>query len=228
VESSRDAGRWHAACQRPYVERDVRSLRQVGDLMQLHAFVRLLAARSAALLDLSGIPRELGVAVNTVKSWLSVLEASWLVFVVRPWLASVGKRLVRSPKVYFNDTGMLDHLLGVRDARESATGPWAGELFETAVFVELHTTRVNRGDEPGIRFWRTSTGREVDFLVEDGARLVPIEVKAPSTPDPQAAAGLHAVRRDLGERLAPGYLFHAGDERRALGDGVVALPIRGP
>ncbi|HRX87505.1 MAG TPA: ATP-binding protein, partial [Phycisphaerae bacterium] len=133
----RDAGLWHASYVQTYLERDVRSLRQVGDLTQFQSFVRALAARSAQLLNLTELARDLGVAVNTVKSWLSVLEATHQVFVLRPYFENFGKRLVKSPKVYFTDVGTLCYLVGLKDAEHAAQGPMAGSIMETAVLGEL-------------------------------------------------------------------------------------------
>jgi len=222
----RDAGTWHASYVQTYLERDVRSLRQIGDLSQFQDFVRLLAARSGQLLVLSGLAHDLGVAVNTAKAWLSVLEATWQVVVLRPYFANVGKRLVKTPKIYFTDTGTLCHLAGLTDPTHAAAGPLGGTIFESAVLSEIVKGFVHRGQQPRVWFWRTSIGVEVDFLVEHAGRLVPIEVKLTSTPRPPAAAGIAAVRRDLGQRVADGFVVHGGEHELSLGEGVLALPLR--
>jgi hypothetical protein len=221
----RDAELWHASYVQTYLERDVRSLRQVGDLVEFQRFLRAVAARSAQLLDLSDLARELGVAVNTAKAWLSVLEATYQVYLLRPYHANVGKRLVKTPKVYLADVGLLCHLTGIRSAREAREGPLAGALFETAVVAEVLRTLTHGGREPRVHFWRTSTGSEVDLLVEHGRRLVPIEAKASATPRPAMAAGIGALRRDLGDRVARGYVVHAGDATLPLGPDAVAWPF---
>jgi len=115
-----------------YLERDVRTLRNVGDLTQFQNFLRALAARSAQLLNLSELARDLGVAVNTAKTWLSVLEATYQVIVLRPYFANIGKRLVKTPKVYFTDVGTLCYLVGLRDPEHAASGPMGGAIMETA------------------------------------------------------------------------------------------------
>ncbi|MCK4341484.1 MAG: ATP-binding protein [Phycisphaerae bacterium] len=222
----RDAALWHAAYVQTYLERDVRTLRQVGDLTQFQNFIRALAARSAQLLKLTDLARDLGVAVNTAKAWLSVLEATYQVIVVRPYFANVGKRLVKTPKVYFADVGTLCHLTGLRDAEHAASGPLGGAIMETAVLSEITRTLAHRGVDPRVYFWRTSAGVEVDFLVESQEKLVPIEVKLSSTPKPAMAFGIHALRRDIGDRTATGYVVHSGDVRLPLGEGVTALPFR--
>jgi predicted AAA+ superfamily ATPase len=221
----RDAELWHASYVQTYLERDVRSLRQVGDLVEFRRFLRAVAARSAQLLDLTDLARELGVAVNTAKAWLSVLEATYQVFLVRPYYANVGKRLVKTPKVYMADVGLLCHLTGIRTAREARNGPLAGAIFETAVVSEVIRTLTHRGREPRVHFWRTATGSEVDLLVEESGRLVPIEAKASATPRPAMAAGIAAFRRDLRARADRGFVVHGGEMELPLGPDATARPF---
>ncbi|MEO8658999.1 MAG: ATP-binding protein [Bryobacteraceae bacterium] len=225
AEPGRDISLWHSSYIQTYLERDVRSLRQVGDLISFQSFLRALAARSGQLLNLADVGRDLGIAVNTAKAWLSVLEATFQVIVVRPYHANVGKRLVKTPKVYFADTGTLCHLAGLRDPEHAAAGPMGGAIFETAVLLEIVKAQMNRGETPQVHFWRTSTGVEVDFVVESGGKLIPIEVKLSATPRPAMANGIVAFRADLGEQSAPGYVVHPGDIRLPLAPGVKALPF---
>ena len=224
---ARPAGRglWFASYIQTYLERDVRSLRQVGDLISFQSFLRALAARTGQLLNLTDISRDLGVAVNTAKAWLSVLEATFQVIVLRPYHANVGKRLVKTPKVYFTDTGMLCYLAGLKDPDHAAAGPLGGAIFETAVLLEIVKVLVNRGEEPQIHFWRTSVGVEVDLVVEAGGKLIPIEVKLSATPRPAMASGIRAFQEDLGEKAGPGFVIHPGDVRLPLAPKVVALPF---
>jgi predicted AAA+ superfamily ATPase len=154
-----------------------------------------------------------------------VLEATYLVVIVRPYFANVGKRLVKTPRVYFTDTGLLCYLMSLGNAAHASAGPMAGAIVETAVLGELVKAELGQGHEARIHFWRTSTGSEVDFLVERGGRLIPIEVKASSTPRPAMAAGIHALRSDLGGLLGPGYVVHTGERALPLGGGVTAVPF---
>ncbi len=229
AEPDLDPHLWHQSYLGTYLERDVRDLTQIGDLLQFQLFVRALAARSAQLLNLSGLARELGIAVNTAKRWLSLLEATYQVVVLRPYHASLGKRLVKTPKVYFTDTGTLCHLVGLRDPDHAAAGPMAGALLETAVVAELLKAALHRGEQPDLYFWRTATGVEVDALVrtydERGERLVPLEVKTTATASARMAAGIARLGGDLGERVAPGYVVYLGDRRLPLGQNVTALPL---
>jgi hypothetical protein len=222
---SRNIALWHASYVQTYLERDVRGLRQVGDLTQFQSFLRVLAARSGQLLNLTDVSRDLGVAVNTAKAWLSVLEATYQVMILRPYFANAGKRLVKTPKVYFSDTGLLCHLTGLRDPQHAASGPMAGAIFETAVVMEVTKTLLSRGEEPRLFFWRTSAGVEVDLVVEVGTRLIPIEIKTSATPRPSMAAGIERFRMDLPRKAAAGYVIHTGDLSLPLSPGVTALPF---
>lgn len=225
LQPRRDVSLWHASYIQTYLERDVRALRQVGDLTQYQNFLRVLAARSAQLVNLTDVARDLGVAVNTVKAWLSVLEATYQVIVLRPHFANVGKRLVKTPKVYFTDVGTLCHLAGLKDPEHAASGPMGGAIMETAVLSEIVKALTHRGIDPRVYFWRTQAGTEVDFVVDTGAGLVPIEVKLSATPRPAMAAAIKTFQRDMGSAVMPGYVVHPGDVRLPLGPGVAALPF---
>jgi predicted AAA+ superfamily ATPase len=222
---NRDHLLWHASYVQTYLERDVRSLRQIGDLTLFQSFLRTLATRSGQLLNLTEIARDLGMAVNTAKAWLSVLEATFQVMILRPYFANIGKRLVKTPKVYFIDVGTLCYLTGLKDPGHAASGPMSGAIFETAVLSEIVKAFVHRGEEPRIYFWRTSTGTEVDIIVETVGKLIPIEVKLSSTPRPVMAAGIKSFREAFGDRTTNGFVVHPGDVRLPLGGEVIALPF---
>lgn len=225
TQPGRDVPLWYAGYVQTYLERDVRMLRQVGDLVQYQNFLRVLAARSAQLLSLTDIARDLGVAVNTVKAWLSVLEATHQVMVLRPYFANVGKRLVKTPKVYFTDVGTLCHLAGLKDPEHAASGPMGGAILETAVLSEIVKTLTHRGLDPRVYYWRTMVGTEVDFMVETAGKLVPIEVKLSATPRPAMANSIRRFQSDLAGAAMPGYVVHPGDLRLPLGPKVTALPF---
>jgi uncharacterized protein len=225
IEPDRDIGLWHASYLQTYLERDVRSLRQIGDLTLFQNFLRALAARSAQLLNLAEMARDLGVALNTAKAWLTVLEATFQVIILRPYFANLGKRLVKSPKVYFSDVGTLCYLTGLKDPGHAATGPMGGAIFETAVLMEIIKTIIHRGQEPQVYFWRTAAGAEVDIVVAEGGRLIPLEVKLSATPRPAMARNLTSFQKDLRGRTAPGYVIHPGEVRLPLAPEVTALPF---
>jgi predicted AAA+ superfamily ATPase len=197
----------------------------VSDLSQFQSFLRALAARTAQLLNLADLARDLGVALNTVKAWLSVLEATYQVIVLRPYFVNVGKRLVKTPKVYFTDVGTLCYLTGIKDPEHAAAGPMSGPIMETAVLSEIIKTLTHRGSDPRVYFWRTSTGSEVDIVIEAEERIVPVEVKLSATPRPAMAATVKRFREDIGDKAGPGYVVHPGDTRLPLGSNVTALPF---
>jgi predicted AAA+ superfamily ATPase len=221
----RDVALWHSSYVQTYLERDVRTLRNVGDLTQFQNFLRALAARSAQLLNLSELARDLGVAVNTAKTWLSVLEATYQVIVLRPYFANIGKRLVKTPKVYFLDVGTLCYLVGLRDPEHAASGPMGGAIMETAILSEIFKALTHKGFEPQVYFWRTSAGTEVDIIVDAAGKLVPVEAKLSATIRPDMASGIRVFQEDLGDRAAPGYIVHPGDVSLPLGPKVTALPF---
>ena len=221
----RDINLWHGSYIQTYLERDVRSLRQIGDLSQFQNLLRALAARTAQLISLSDLARDLGVAVNTIKAWISVLEATYQVIVLRPWFVNIGKRLVKTPKIYFADVGTLCYLAGLKDPEHAAAGPMGGAIMETAVISEILRTLTHQGVEPQMYFWRTSSGSEVDVVIEDAGKLVPIEVKLSATPKPAFASSIKMFRQDYGDRVLPGYVVHPGDVRLPLASGVTALPF---
>ncbi len=225
IDPSRDLSLWHASYIQTYLERDVRTLRQVGDLTQYQSFLRVLAARSGQMLNMTTLGRDLGVAVNTIKAWLSILEATYQIIVLRPYHTNIGKRLVKTPKVFFFDVGTLCHLVGLKDPTHAAAGPMGDAIFKTAVLSEIVRTLTHRGIQPQIYFWRTVGGSEIDFIVNTDHGLIPIEVKLSATPRPAMASTIRVFQRDLGETALPGYVVHPGDIRLPLGQRVTAIPF---
>ena len=225
ADPNRDFSRWHAAYVQAYLERDLRSLRQIGDLTQFHVFLRALAARSSQLLNVTDLARDLGLAVNTVKAWISVLEATSQIFILRPYSRVGGKRLVKTPKVYFADVGTLCYLAGLKDAEHAMSGPMGGAIFETAVVGEIMRRLSGRGGRPQLHFWRTSTGVEVDLIVETAGKRIPIEVRMSATPDRSMARNIAAFRKDFYGQAEKGFVFHPGDVSLPLEPDAVALPF---
>jgi hypothetical protein len=225
ADPMRDAARWHASYVRTFLERDLRSLRRIGDLTPFHAFLRALAARSAQLLNITDLARDLGLAVNTVKAWISVLEATCQIFILRPYFRNIGKRLVETPKVYFTDVGTLCYLVGLKDAEHAMSGPMGGAIFETAVVGEVMRRLSGRGERPQLYFWRTSAGVEVDLIVETAGKLIPIEVRMSATPDGSMARNIVSFRKDLYGQSEKGYVVHPGDVTLPYGPDAVALPF---
>jgi hypothetical protein len=203
---------WFPAYVTAYVERDVRQLLKVQDLETFQRFVHFCAGRSGQILNLSSLATDCGITHNTARAWISVLEASYVVFQLRPHHANFSKRLVKSPKLYFYDTGLLCWLLGIQEADQLATHPLRGHIFETFVVSELVKTRVNRGDRAAFHFWRDSNGNEVDVIVEVGTKLIPIEIKSGQTLNRDFFTGLERWMALAGDRAAAPALVYGGAE----------------
>lgn len=225
INPTRDAHLWQASYIQTYLERDVRNLRNLGDLTQFQVFLRALAARSAQILNLSELARDVGVAVNTAKDWISILEASFQIFILRPYYVNIGKRLIKAPKVYFVDTGLLCYLVGLRDVSHAAAGPMGGTLFENLVVSDLYKTYLHRGEEPALYYWRTVAGSEVDLVIDTQSGLIPIEIKLSETPRPEMAKEIRAFQQDFKEKNLPGYVIYPGNMVLPLGQGVSSLPL---
>lgn len=172
---------WFASYVATYLERDVRDLTSVRDLIIFQRFLRLCAARTGQLLNLSSLATDCGVSQSTATAWLSILEASYIVFRLAPHFSNFGKRLVKTPKLYFHDTGLAAFLLGIQTPEQLATHSARGALFETMVVAEYMRVRLNRGDAANLYFWRDSTGNEVDLLLDEAGILHPVEIKSGQT-----------------------------------------------
>jgi len=225
AEPNRDSNLWYSSYVQTYLERDVRGLKQIGDLNGFQSFLRVLAVRSGQLLNLSDVSRDLGITLNTAKAWLSILEATYQVVVLRPYFENVGKRLVKTPKVYLTDVGMLCYLSGLRDPGHAANGPLAGAIVETAVLSEVIKVAESSGVDPQVFFWRTSRGTEVDIVIEQQGRLVPLEVKQTATPRPALASGLLSFVSDYSDKADKGWLVHLGSTTLPLAPGLTAVPF---
>ncbi len=216
---------WHAGYLQTYLERDVRQVRSVGRLMDFQRLMTLLAQNAGRLLNLSEAARDLGIAVSTVREWVSILEASCQVALVRPWFANVRKRLVKTPKVYFLDTGTLCYLRGITSPEQALSGIEGGVLLENAVFCEIVRGFWSRGEAPAVKFFRTSDGTEVDFLVTAGRRVWPVEVKLSATLSRNMARGIEKFREITRSNPLPGCVITTGREVVPLTRSVTAFPF---
>jgi len=214
-----DAGRWLDNYLSTFVARDVRAILDVRNRSAFDRFLRLCAARTGQILNTAELARDAAVDSKTASAWLSVLEACYVVRLLRPHFRNFGKRLLKSPKLYFLDSGLAARLLHVSNADQLWHHPLRGALVETWCSGEVLKARLNRGASPNLWFWRSSDGHEVDVVIDQGNRLVPIEIKASATPLPDHARGLRKLR-DLGRRdpeveVTPGLVIYGGDEERA-------------
>jgi len=164
-----------------YLERDIRLLKNVHDLSTFHSFLKMCAHRSGQLLSLSALANDCGITHNTAKSWISLLEASYILFLLRPHHKNYNKRLVKMPKIYFYDTGLASYLAGIQNKEHLSNHPLKGSLFETLIITELIKKNINKGKQPNIYFWRDKLGREIDCIIEEGENIYPIEIKSGQT-----------------------------------------------
>ncbi len=167
---------------RTYVERDARQLINLRNLHAFETFVKLLAGRVGQVLNLSALAGDVGVSSITLRQWFTALEASFIVTTLKPYFRNFGKRMIKSPKVYFIETGLAAYLLGLRSADQINRDPLMGSLFENMVVMEMFKSRLNAGKDPDLYFYRDSQGLEVDVLLASGRSLIPFEIKAAFTP----------------------------------------------
>lgn len=217
---------WHASYLATYVERDVRQISRVTDLLQFQRFMRLAAARAGQLLNLNALAHDLGVAQTTARDWLAVLEAGYIVFRLPPFHGNFGKRLVKTPKLYFHDVGLAAHLLGLTDARALNASPMRGALFENLLIAEYLKYCRNHGIANGMFFWRDNVGNEVDLLIERAGVLWPVEFKSGATFQPEWLRALHVwARHAASARQGQAMLISAAPGVRRV-DGVTCAPWR--
>jgi uncharacterized protein len=202
---------WYANYTRTYVERDVRQLINVRDLQTFQRFVKLCAGRNAQLLNLSALAADCGITHPTARAWMSVLEASYIIYLLQPHHRNFNKRLIKTPKLYFYDTGLVCHLLGIDDAEQLATHSQRGALFESLVVAELLKARVHRLRRNNLFFWRDRAGTEVDVLIESGEELVPVEIKSGQTIASDFDKGLRRWQ-EVAHHLEEGWLVYGGKE----------------
>ncbi len=182
---------------RTYVERDVRQILNIKDLSLFEQFIRLLAGRTGQVLNLHSLGNDIGVTNKTLKEWLSVLEASFIVFRLPPYFENFGKRIIKSPKIYFTDTGLLCYLLGIETPKQIMRDRAFGQLFENLVVIEALKSRYNQGKQPNLYFFRDNNRHEVDLIFKKGRILHPIEIKAAMTWNSEFLKGINHFQRTV-------------------------------
>jgi len=222
---------WLGSYLATYLERDVRNILQVGSLRDFDRFLRAAALRAGQLLSLSELARDIGVSPNTAKSWISILQASRQIFLLEPYHDNAGKRLVKSPKLYFGDTGLLAYLLGFARWEDVPRNALWGAIWENLVIGEVRKVFHNRGRRPPCWFWRTHQKEEVDLLIETGPRqFFAVECKTAATVDRNAAKGFAALERAYGDAaLDRGVVVCRTDGAYPLSEGgrISAVPLGG-
>jgi uncharacterized protein len=216
---------WFANYTTTYVERDVRQIIEVKNLSLFQRFLKMCAARCGQLFNASSMANDCGVTHKTISAWLSVLEAGYVVFMLQPHHQNFGKRLVKTPKLYFHDTGLAAYLMGIGDAEHLAIHPARGALFENLVITEAMKQRFNQGLTSNLYFWRDNIGDEVDLVLEESSKLQPIEIKSAQTFNTAFLDGLKKWSAAAGTAGLPPRLVYGGDENM-LRSGVVVQSWR--
>ena len=216
------AADWHASYVASYLERDVRDISRITDLLQFQRFMRMMAARCGQLLNLNAVANDLGVAQTTARNWLAVLEATYVVFRLPPFHTNFGKRLVKTPKLYFHDTGLAAWLLGITDAQTMNIHPMRGALFENLCIADYGKHLRHTGAAGSMYFWRDNIGNEVDLLIERGGVLTPVEFKSGATFQPGWLTSLHTWQRHAApaQQAEPLLICGAPGNQRLQGVGV--------
>ncbi len=205
-----------------YLERDVRGELGVRKIAEFSTFVTLCATRVGALLSLDGLARDCGISTDTARGWLSLLQESFVVFLLQPYYRNYGKRLVKSPKLYFYDTGLAANLLGIESSEELFANPVRGALYENCVVSELVKGYCAQGRAPRVFYWRDSAGNEADIVVEKGGRPVRIvEVKASATYKPAALSAIDKIGERMQVAAGGRFVVYGGDEAIETGRGSV-------
>lgn len=207
-----------------YVERDIRSIINIKDILRFEKFVKLLASRVGQIINYASLASDVGVSAVTIKEWVSVLEASYLIFKLDPYFENFGKRLIKSPKIYFIDTGLLCYLLGIETTIELKQDSLYGNIFENFAILELYKSCYHHAREPRFYFYRDVNGKEVDLLLQRGSSLIPIEIKSSQTFHPSFLDGISHFHEQAGPRALKGALIYGGLEQHQIKN-VQVLPV---
>lgn len=208
-----------------YIERDLRQLVAIKDLNRFQHFIKLCAGRSGQLLNVNSLANDAGISHTTARNWLSVLEASYIIFLLQPYYSNISKRLVKSPKLYFYDVGLAAFLLGIENDKQISRDPLRGNLFENMVIAETLKHRFNSGKKSNLYFYRDSKGNEIDLLLVNGPDIFPIEIKSGMTITRDYFKGLNHFTKLFPKRIHSGSgLVYGGDEIQSR-TGVSIVPL---
>jgi len=202
-----------------YVQRDVLQITRIADAVLFIKFLKLVAGRAGQLLNFSSLASDTGVSVNTIRSWIHLLEMSFIVLLLKPHHNNFSKRLVQQPKVYFYDTGLLCHLLGIEKPAQLNTHFARGSIFENMVILDLLKNRYNKGFLNNLFFWRDNHGKEIDCIIETGVKLYPVEIKSSHTRSLHFFDALSYYTKLAKEKAGKGYVVYSGNEELSLKQG---------
>ena len=216
---------WYSSYLATYLERDVRNILNVGSLRDFDRFLRAIAIRTSQILSYSDLARDVGIAPNTAKKWISVLQASGQIVLLEPYYRNLGKRLVKSPKLYMCDTGLSLFLMGFENLEAVLNHPVIGAIWETHVVMQVIKHYQALGKNRPLWFWRTIHGAEVDLLIEQGGRFIAVEAKFSENPDFKALKGMNALKKFYGkDSVIAGFIASRTENSYPLSDKVHAVP----
>ena len=211
------ATEWIANYIKTYIERDVRQLKNITDLLIFEKFMRVLAGRTGQELNLTAIAEEVGVNLKTIQSWIGILENSFIIYILKPHFKNYKKTIVKRPKLYFYDTGIVCSFLRITNYLQLENNPLKGAIFETMVVIEMVKKFTNKGLSPSLYFWRDKTGHEVDVIVEADEHLIPIEIKSGKTINTDYFKNLKYWNHLSG--MTKSILIYTGDQEQTRSDG---------
>ncbi len=206
-----------------YLERDVRSIKNIENLNSFQKFIKMCAGRSGQLLNLSSLSIDCGVSHNTIKSWISILEASFIIYLLYPHHKNFNKRLVKMPKLYFLDSGLMCSLLEIKKKNQIQSHPLRGNIFETFIVSELLKCRFNKGSRANLYFWRDKVGHEIDCILDKGLNLTPVEIKSGKTINSEMFKNIEYWRKIAGKTSKDSYLIYGGNDSQKR-NGINILP----
>ena len=211
-----------------YIERDLRTLIQLKDLSQFETFLHLLAGRVGQLVNYASLAADTGVSATTIKNWISILKASYILFELPPWFANIRKRLVKSPKLYFADVGLAAWLLGLETPAQIQRDPLRGHLYENLLIMEVVKNLLNCGRRPQLHFFRDSNGNEVDLLVSAAGRsFTAVEIKSAATFHPEFIKGIEVFRKSVGENIpVDSRIWYSGTRKTTYKGVAVSNPLK--
>ena len=201
-----------------YVERDVRKIIQIKDVTSFERFIKLIASRIGQIVNYTSLAQDVGVSAVTIKEWISILEATYILVKVQPYFENFGKRLIKSPKIYFADTGLACFLLGIESKEQLLGDSLYGNLFENWIVLELIKARYNKAKDPKLYFYRDVQGHEVDLILQRGSKLFPIEIKSTKTFSKKLLSNLNYFHKEAAKKAGSGALIYSGELTEALGD----------
>jgi len=212
---------WCSSYITTYLERDVRNLANIGDIRQFERFLVVCATRTGQILNISEIARDIGISVPTAKRWLSLLETGYQIYLLYPYYRNLGKRIVKSPKLYFNDTALCSYLLGLNDANTLRSSPSFGNLFETMVVCDFLKRFLHCGQKPSLYYLRSRDGLEVDLVIELGGKLHLFEIKSTMTINAKHSVSLRRLAGELGSQVKTAAIISCTEDNFAVNGGIV-------